>query len=89
MEGCRLYIGNDSGITHMAAALDIPTLAIFGPTDPVLWSPRGKNVVVVRKETECSPCPQEKFLRCQKAECLYRVDMGDVLEGLKQLEISE
>ena len=89
MEGCRLYIGNDSGITHMAAALDIPTLAIFGPTDPVLWSPRGKKVVVVRKEIECSPCPQEKFLRCQKAECLYRVDMGDVLEGLKQLEIGE
>jgi len=85
MEGCRLYIGNDSGITHMAAALDIPTLAIFGPTDPLLWSPRGKKVVVVRKEIECSPCPQEKFFQCQQIECLQRVDMEDVLEGLKQL----
>jgi ADP-heptose:LPS heptosyltransferase len=85
MEGCRLYIGNDSGITHMAAALDIPTLAIFGPTDPVLWAPRGKKVGVLRKEIECSPCPQEKFLQCQRIECLYRVELEDVLEGLKQL----
>jgi ADP-heptose:LPS heptosyltransferase len=69
----------------MAAALDIPTLAIFGPTDPMLWAPRGKKVVVVRKEIECSPCPQEKFLHCQKIECLYRVELEDVLEGLKQL----
>ena len=87
MEGCRLYIGNDSGITHMAAALDIPTLAIFGPTDPVLWAPRGKKVGVLRKEIECSPCPQEKFLQCPKVECLYRVELEDVLEGLKQLDM--
>jgi ADP-heptose:LPS heptosyltransferase len=89
MEGCRLFVGNDSGISHMAAALGIPTIAIFGPTDPVLWSPRGNKVVVVRKEIECSPCPQEKFLRCQRAECLYRVEMADVLERLKQLGIGE
>ena len=43
MEGCRLFIGNDSGISHMASALGIPTIAIFGPTDPRVWSPRGKR----------------------------------------------
>lgn len=41
------YVGNDSGPTHLAAQLDIPTLALFGPTDPAIWSPRGGNVRVL------------------------------------------
>lgn len=39
-----LYIGNDSGITHLAAAVGTPVLAIFGPTDPAVWAPRGPHV---------------------------------------------
>lgn len=45
---CVLFVGNDSGITHMAAALGIPTVAVFGPTDPAVWGPRGKSVRCVR-----------------------------------------
>jgi heptosyltransferase III len=44
----RLYIGNDSGITHLAAAVGTPVLALFGPTDPEIWAPRGKNVRIGR-----------------------------------------
>jgi heptosyltransferase III len=44
----RLYIGNDSGITHLAAAAGAPVLALFGPTDPAVWAPRGPNVRVAR-----------------------------------------
>lgn len=40
----RLYVGNDSGITHLAAAVGTPVLALFGPTDPAVWAPRGPNV---------------------------------------------
>ncbi len=43
----RLYIGNDSGITHLAAAAGTPVVALFGPTDPAVWAPRGPNVRVV------------------------------------------
>lgn len=43
-----LYAGNDSGITHLAAAVGIPVLALFGPTDPAVWAPRGANVRVGR-----------------------------------------
>ncbi len=46
---CDAYIGNDSGITHLAAALGIPTVAIFGPTDPRVWAPRGACVSVLWK----------------------------------------
>jgi heptosyltransferase-3 len=44
----RLYIGNDSGITHLAAAVGTPVLALFGPTDPAVWAPRGEHVRVGR-----------------------------------------
>ena len=44
----RLYIGNDSGITHLAAAVGTPVAAIFGPTDPAVWAPQGPHVTVVR-----------------------------------------
>jgi heptosyltransferase III len=44
----RLYVGNDSGITHLAAAVGTPVLALFGPTDPAVWAPRGAHVRVAR-----------------------------------------
>jgi len=87
MEGCRLFIGNDSGVSHLAAALGIPTLAIFGPTDPRVWSPRGKRVVVVQRKPLCSPCPQERFFQCQHPECLKAIEMEDVLEGIRRLGV--
>ena len=46
---CRGYVGNDSGITHLAAYLGGPTVALFGPTDPALWGPIGRRVTVLRK----------------------------------------
>lgn len=48
LKSARLYIGNDSGITHLAAAAGSPVAAIFGPTDPGVWAPRGEHVRVVR-----------------------------------------
>ncbi len=48
--GARLYIGNDSGITHLAAATGVPTLALFGPTAPEVWAPRGENVTVLKHD---------------------------------------
>jgi heptosyltransferase III len=50
LAGARLYIGNDSGITHLAAAVGVPTLALFGPSEPHRWAPRGKTVGVLRAE---------------------------------------
>ena len=45
LAGARLFVGNDSGITHLAAAVGTPTLALFGPTDPAIWAPRGSRVI--------------------------------------------
>lgn len=56
MSCCDLFITNDSGPMHLAAALQIPTLAIFGPTDEVATGPMSVKSVVIKKKVECSPC---------------------------------
>jgi ADP-heptose:LPS heptosyltransferase len=43
-----LFVGNDSGVSHLAAAWGAPTLALFGPTDPRTWSPEGRRVQTLR-----------------------------------------
>ncbi len=50
LAGARLYIGNDSGITHLAAAAGTPVIALFGPTDARIWAPRGEHVRVIARE---------------------------------------
>ena len=45
----HVYIGNDSGVTHLAAAVGTPVVALFGPTDPRIWAPRGPDVSVIAK----------------------------------------
>jgi ADP-heptose:LPS heptosyltransferase len=48
LASARAYVGNDSGISHLAAAVGTPTVAIFRATDPVVWAPRGPAVTVLR-----------------------------------------
>ena len=47
LAAANAYIGNDSGITHLAAAVGCPCVALFGPTDPTVWAPRGEHVHVM------------------------------------------
>lgn len=54
MRESDLYLGNDSGITHLAAACGIPTIALFGPTDPRIWGPQGPQVSVIRWQPDAS-----------------------------------
>ncbi|MBE9547676.1 MAG: lipopolysaccharide heptosyltransferase II [Proteobacteria bacterium] len=53
---CSLFISNDSGLMHVAGALGIPTIAIFGSTNPVTTSPVGEKSIVISKGVPCSPC---------------------------------
>jgi hypothetical protein len=59
LASAKLYIGNDSGITHLAAAVGCPTIAIFGPTNPAVWAPLGDNVSVLT-----TPTPEEVLAAC-------------------------
>jgi ADP-heptose:LPS heptosyltransferase len=48
LRGARIFVGNDSGISHLAAAVGTPVVAYFQASDPKIWAPRGSAVEVVR-----------------------------------------
>ena len=48
----KYYLGNDSGVTHLATQLGLPTIAIFSSTNPIVWSPIGKKVLIVHNQKE-------------------------------------
>jgi ADP-heptose:LPS heptosyltransferase len=80
---CALFVGNDSGITHIAAALGIKTVAIFGPVDPDLWAPLGEQVKVIYKRLDCSPCLPDVRRDCCHQVCLEHVTVEDVISEIK------
>lgn len=75
---CDLFISNDSGPMHLAAALGVPTLALFGSTDQVATGPLGPAVAVLNKNVECSPC----LLReCPiDHRCMTRITVEEVFQ---------
>jgi heptosyltransferase-3 len=75
------YIGNDSGASHLAAFMGLPTVVIFGPADPVRWEPNGPLVEVVRPELECSPCFETNPSNCPDPKCLDDTNPQTVIEA--------
>jgi len=80
---CRLFLTNDSGAMHVASALGVPTVAIFGATDDVTTGPTGPLARVVREHAECSPC----LLReCPiDHRCMTRVSAARVSQAASEL----
>ncbi len=90
---CDLFIGGDSGPLHIADAVGIPTVSIFGPTDPSLLAPRGSHHRVVRRILTCSPCYTPVTVRRQDVTvcregtmaCLREIKANEVLEAAGEL----
>ncbi|MFP4474736.1 MAG: glycosyltransferase family 9 protein [Desulfatibacillaceae bacterium] len=85
LESAGGYVGNDSGVTHLAAFMGVPTTAVFGPSDPARWSPVGPRVSVIRPETECAPCFEVERTNCDRPSCLEHTSVDDVLAGCMSL----
>ena len=80
---CRLFISNDSGLMHIAGALNIPTIALFGSTNPVTTAPAGNKSIIVRKEISCSPCLKE--ICPTDFRCMKQISVEDVLTAAQSL----
>ena len=78
---CTAFLGNDSGITHLAALTGIPTVALFGPTDPAVWGPRGPGVRIVHARRDCAPCTSEERQTCRHS-CLEEIEPEEVLKKM-------
>ena len=80
---CRLLITNDSGPMHIAAALGVPVVAIFGSTDPALTTPIRTGHVIIRKDVPCSPCFRRECPTDLK--CMDLIHVEDVLGGVEKI----
>lgn len=79
------YLGNDSGVTHLAAALGVPTIALFGPSDLRQWAPRGEQVTILSRNVECSPCHLSVMKSCLHRKCLAGLAPKKVMVELEKL----
>ena len=79
------FVGNDSGVSHLAAFLGVPSVVIFGPADPVRWRPLGHQVEIVRPELDCRPCFEIEPENCAEPACLADASVESVLKAFHRL----
>ncbi|MFQ5586699.1 MAG: lipopolysaccharide heptosyltransferase II [Thermodesulfobacteriota bacterium] len=80
---CTVFVANDSGLMHIAAALGVPTVALFGSTDPERTGPLGKRCKALYKSVDCNPCFKRECptdFRCMEA-----LSADDVVEAAMRL----
>jgi len=82
-----LVVSTDTGPMHLAAAVNAPLIALFGPTAPWRTGPYGNGHVILRKPLGCSPCFKKK---CESMECMNSLSVEEVLKAAeKKLRIAE
>ncbi len=73
------YVGNDSGVSHLAGLLGVPSVTLFGPTHPSSWSPLGPRVRVIR---HCTEPPRTDVRVCHRPDCLHDITAHEVFDQL-------
>ena len=79
---CRLFITNDSGPMHIASAVGVPVVAVFGPTNPDATSPAGADDLIVRNKVECAPCTHRECPIDHR--CMTGVSVEAVVEAAER-----
>ncbi len=82
----RVFVGNDSGIAHIAAAVGCPSVVIFGSSNVTHWRPwTSAPAAVVREELPCQPCPGYTCSEFDAPECIRRVSVERVIAAVEQI----
>lgn len=79
---CHVFLTPDSAPMHIAAAMKVPFIALFGPTSPQRHLPPGQDFIVIRKPLKCSPCYQRK---CSNIVCMKKITVEEVYQAIKKL----
>lgn len=85
IQHCRLFISNDSGPMHMACALDVPVLAIMGPTKIGMFRPWSSISRIVQSFLPCAPCTQENTDLCGHFSCIRSISVDSVYEAAVEM----
>jgi ADP-heptose:LPS heptosyltransferase len=81
-----LFVGNDSGVAHMAAAVSVPSVVIFGSSNVAHWRPwTSAPAEVVREELPCQPCPGYTCAEFDAPECIGRVPVERVTMAIERV----
>jgi ADP-heptose:LPS heptosyltransferase len=82
----RLFVGNDSGIAHIAAAVRVPSVVIFGSSNVAHWHPwTVARAEVVREELPCQPCAGYTCAEFDAPECIRRVTVERVTAAIERV----
>ncbi len=85
----RLFVGGDSGLAHLAQALGIPAVVLFGPSDALKWGGRGDRVRIVQRPVPCAPCFIFGYHKlCRHWRCMRGIAVDDVLAACAALRSS-
>jgi len=88
LKACEVVLTNDTGPMHLANAVGTPIVAVFGPSDPRRYAPRGVRDTVVRIDLPCSPCNRIRLppVRCvgHTPDCLAGVEVARVLAAIDE-----
>jgi heptosyltransferase-3 len=87
-EMSSLFLGNDSGPMHLAAAMGTPVVALFGPVDEGRWRPLSPNSVVLRGQEPCDDC-RSKRKDCDNFPCITLLSPNKVKEAINELLAAE
>ncbi|MBU1125062.1 MAG: lipopolysaccharide heptosyltransferase II, partial [Candidatus Omnitrophica bacterium] len=79
---CDVYVSADSSPLHVSAAMEIPFVSLFGPTDPRRHMPPAKNFILIRKNIPCSPCYRPK---CSSKKCMAMISSDEVIGAVEKL----
>jgi heptosyltransferase-3 len=85
LERASLFVGVDSAPMHMAAALGIPVVALFGPSGEMSWGPWGEGNVVLASPFLCRPCGQDGCLGSKRSDCLEAISSQTIWEAVEPL----
>ena len=84
LQQASIMIGNDSGPFHLAAALNIPGIVIFGPTEADIWKPLGRNIRVIQHRNLCSlQCTRKNCLHAYR--CLHAISPDEIMAALSTI----
>ncbi|MCX5781726.1 MAG: glycosyltransferase family 9 protein [Elusimicrobia bacterium] len=82
----KMFISGNTGIMHLASALNIPVIALHGPTNPKKWGPLGNKSRVIKSKAECSPCLYLGFeYGCKTNKCMQDISVDEVFEEAKKV----
>lgn len=84
LKRCALFVGSDNGPMHMAAAVGTPVVALFGPSNPAEWGPRGKRVEVLYKGLDCRRCFHPTCMRGEES-CMKLISVDEVFAASETL----